>query len=612
MTKAYEFDGWQIGGMPALVRAGTDHAEVGLKKSPTDPTTSDDDFLWSNGWARDFWAGALTPLHFSIRAAEFDSNHREWRSVQGLSAAAALPLFKYRAGTAYINSEVEAEHLKTLMPPGWRAGMLGTTHPDERSAILAAPVDPLRTARAVIGMHVLRGGAGIRSWLTYARALLVERSAAELDGPSADALAALDDESLIAHAQVVSDYFAELNLTLWFGFYIYAPWAMNALAWMLGSWRRGGPDTGTVLNDLARGLPRPSALGRERQEIWELGRSIADSPTLRDAFEDGGEAGFLERLEASDEGREFLARYRTFLHEFGHLGSADRDLYHPRRSEDPGLVYGALRIVMRADLSRSPATLAAAQRETRRRTVAEATAQIAAGPFGGIRARLFGAVLGYVEDFWTLRDDQRHAAERVVMAKKRAWREIGRRLRERAALAEADDFYFLSAAENIALLRGRRPDLDDLGATVAARRADFERMLGGEVAVPMYLRGDQPEAEATAPEAAAAGTRLGATPLSGGLVVATARVVRNLGELDRLERDDVLIATSTDPGWSAAFLIAGGVIVEGGGALSFPGRMSREHEVPAVVLTNATKIVPDGARVELDADSGTVTVVRLP
>jgi phosphohistidine swiveling domain-containing protein len=612
MAGTYDFDGWATGGMPAAVPAGTDHAEVGLKKSPADPTTSDDDFLWSNGWARDFWAGALTPLHFSIRAAEFDSNHREWRSVQGLNAAAALPLFKYRAGTAYINSGVEAEHLRTLMPPAWRAGMLGTTHPDERAAILAAPVDPLRTARAVAGMHLLRGGAGVRSWLTYARELLVERSAAELDGPSAAALAELDDESLIRHAAVVSAYFAELNLTLWFGFYIYAPWAMNALAWMLGAWRRGGADTGAVLNDLARGLPRPSALGRERQEIWELGRAVADSPTLRAAFEEGDAGSFLGLLEGSEEGREFLVRYGAFLEDFGHLGSADRDLYHPRRSEDPGLVYGALRIVMRADPSRSPADLAAAQRATRERTVADVGAQIAAGPFGGIRARLFGAVLGYVEDFWTLRDDQRHAAERVVMAKKRAWLDIGRRLHERGALAAADDFFFLSAAENVALLHGRRTGLEDLGATVAARREDFERMLGGEVAVPMYLRGAEPEAEATAPAAASAGTRLEAGPLGGGRTTATARVVRHLGDLDRLGRGEILVATSTDPGWSAAFLLAGGVIVEGGGALSFPGRMSREHEVPAAVLPFATRIVPDGATVELDADAGTVTVVARP
>jgi pyruvate,water dikinase len=219
-------------------------------------------------------------------------------------------------------------------------------------------------------------------------------------------------------------------------------------------------------------------------------------------------------------------------------------------------------------------------------------------------------VLGYVQRFWTLRDDQRYAFERLVMAKKRAVREIGRRAFERDLLDRGDDFWFLSLDELTALLRDRDA-APELPATIDSRRQAFERMLSGQARQPLHLRGSTPLAEEP-PRPPAPGAVLAATPMSAGEATGTARVVRHLDQIERLGRGDVLVCAATDPGWSSAFLVANAVIVEHGGGLSFAGRMSREHSLPAVALPHATELIADGATVSVDGGRGSVALGTAP
>lgn len=76
-----------------------------------------------------------------------------------------------------------------------------------------------------------------------------------------------------------------------------------------------------------------------------------------------------------------------------------------------------------------------------------------------------------------------------------------------------------------------------------------------------------------------------------------------------LEPDDVLVAPLTDPAWTPLFTSAAAVIVEHGAPVSHAVIISRELGIPCVVsLTDATKLIRDGARVTVDGSTGSVTV----
>lgn len=76
---------------------------------------------------------------------------------------------------------------------------------------------------------------------------------------------------------------------------------------------------------------------------------------------------------------------------------------------------------------------------------------------------------------------------------------------------------------------------------------------------------------------------------------------------------DVLVAPFTDPAWTPLFLAANAVVVDVGAVQSHAAIVARELGIPAVVsVAHATRRIPDGAELEVDADAGTVTILALP
>ncbi len=51
----------------------------------------------------------------------------------------------------------------------------------------------------------------------------------------------------------------------------------------------------------------------------------------------------------------------------------------------------------------------------------------------------------------------------------------------------------------------------------------------------------------------------------------------------RLEQGEILVAPSTDPGWTPLFLTAGGLVMEVGEAMAHGAIVAREYGIPAVV-----------------------------
>jgi pyruvate,water dikinase len=75
----------------------------------------------------------------------------------------------------------------------------------------------------------------------------------------------------------------------------------------------------------------------------------------------------------------------------------------------------------------------------------------------------------------------------------------------------------------------------------------------------------------------------------------------------RLEPGEVLVAPSTDPGWTPLFLTAGALVMEMGGMMSHGAVVAREYGIPAVVgVPDATARIGTGEHVTVDGSAGTV------
>jgi pyruvate,water dikinase len=73
---------------------------------------------------------------------------------------------------------------------------------------------------------------------------------------------------------------------------------------------------------------------------------------------------------------------------------------------------------------------------------------------------------------------------------------------------------------------------------------------------------------------------------------------------------EILVTSSTDPGWVTLFSSISGIIVERGSLLSHSAIVAREMGIPCIVgVTDALKTLNDGDWVEMDGKTGLINIV---
>ena len=95
----------------------------------------------------------------------------------------------------------------------------------------------------------------------------------------------------------------------------------------------------------------------------------------------------------------------------------------------------------------------------------------------------------------------------------------------------------------------------------------------------------------------------------------TARVIRSVAEMNRVQAGDVLVSDMTDPDWEPVMKRASAIVTNRGGRTCHAAIIARELGIPAVVgCGNATELIKDGADVTVscaEGDEGFVYAGRL-
>ncbi|MEV0644163.1 PEP/pyruvate-binding domain-containing protein [Phytomonospora sp. NPDC050363] len=283
----------------------------------------------------------------------------------------------------------------------------------------------------------------------------------------------------------------------------------------------------------------------------------------------------------------------AFLTAYGHRAVGEIDLGLPRWSEDPAHLLGVLANYLRSDPGEH------APDAIFRRGAREAEAKIAelAGRCGPLRGRLVRFALGRARELAGLRETPKFWFVTALAAMRAELAAVGAELVASGRLDAVDDVYFLTLTD----LRGTA----GLRALAADRRETYAREMRRRH-LPRVLLSDGTEPEAAAVEASDGA--LTGTPASPGRVTGVARVVLDpVGA--HLEPGEILVAPSTDPGWTPLFLTAGALVMEMGGANSHGSVVAREYGIPAVVgVRDAVEAIRTGQRVTVDGTGGTVTV----
>jgi pyruvate,water dikinase len=313
----------------------------------------------------------------------------------------------------------------------------------------------------------------------------------------------------------------------------------------------------------------------------------------------------LSRLAADSD--EFKVAFADFINEYGARGPNEWETRSPTWETEPELALVAIEQMRRTPDAGSPIDHQAARAEERERVGAEIAAMLEGDP------ETHGQFLGALKAaplFLAGRERSKTNAIRLTHECRLALRELGRRYVEQGLCDNVNSYGMLRWDELDQLV----DDPASLTETLRQREhdyADLERLEppfvfeGSPPPVSSWaIRGGRPVAVATA------GDTLQGLPGCPGISRGIARVVLDSHDPTALEPGDVLVAPITDPSWTPLFVPAAGVIVDVGAPLSHAIIVSRELGIPCVVsVTDATRRIPDGAMVEVNGDTGTVTVI---
>ncbi len=299
----------------------------------------------------------------------------------------------------------------------------------------------------------------------------------------------------------------------------------------------------------------------------------------------------------------FAGAFAAFLDQYGHRGHYETYLRSPRWHEQPERLLEQVPALAEVDAqamrARQQAAAAAAWERIRREL-----------PFW-YRPLLRAQVKAANRDS-NRREAARSAIVSLLSAGRRLWLLIGERLVGEKALDRPGDIFHLMPGEVERYALGSLP-LAGLRARVADRGALFDRWQATEprewlALVPHGQTAQVPQAMEARSVRPGDGRVFRGVATGTGVVRGRVRRLRHPSEGLALRPGEILVAPSTDPGWTPLFLKAGGLVVETGGYLSHGAIVAREFGLPAVVnLPGILAILEDGDEVEVNGLQGTVS-----
>jgi phosphohistidine swiveling domain-containing protein len=333
-------------------------------------------------------------------------------------------------------------------------------------------------------------------------------------------------------------------------------------------------------------------------------------------------------LDVAGEPGEVLAALRSLRGETGEAATAytDRVGHRPVNGEDvgepcvielPELIVGAIRSALDTAESASAAD-----------GVGRRTAEVR-DAVPGVHRDAFDALLEEARLTYRLRDERGTYADLwAIGIMRRAILAAGQRLAMQGLIDEPSHLVEADYAELRMLVgSGEGVSGEELAERaryrLEARYTDAPPVIGGAPGEPLPPEWLPPAAARleralgaavqeifVAPQPQTEARKVRGLGVSPGTYEGTARVIRGTREFGRIEPGDVLVTNSTTTAFNIVLPLLGAIVTDRGGLLSHAAIVAREYGIPGVVgSTDATRVLPDGARVCVDGSAGEVEIL---
>ncbi len=343
--------------------------------------------------------------------------------------------------------------------------------------------------------------------------------------------------------------------------------------------------------------------------MYKVAKEARSAPAVAAAFEQGID-GLGERVADMAEAEAFNAAFADFTKRYGHRGPNDWELSSRTWENTPELAYAAIDVMRRAEEDLDPSS-----RLTDVEAKREAAAEIVRPHLNFMDKPNFNKAVKAIRHWVRGREGTRDLCIQLYLPTRQVYFELARRAAERGGTQNLRDAALLHPVDELPGYVAEPASYLDTIAERAALRDRFAAVeppffISSQAEVPGIEELEEAQAASQTAAAASTGDTLTGAPGCAGTARGRARVIMDPADGANMEPGDVLVAPLTDPSWTPLFLPASAVVVNVGALMSHAVIVSRELGIPCVVaVEGATDRIPDGAMVEVDGTTGTVTLV---
>jgi len=423
-------------------------------------------------------------------------------------------------------------------------------------------------------------------WLVLLAFLSVPRFMRHFEADSRvyeQAVANTPDDASVAQIRELT---LALARVLWTDLPAIYPWA--GAGWAIETLRkRSDAETSALLDCMNRGY--------EGELVVEMGIDMYRLARLIDAseFEDIGR--LAARIEARELAAPFLESWDRFMARYGCRGPMEMELSNPRYSDEPEILLRQMSSMVGGAADYDPA--AANARAIAERKEALQTLLARSGWFARQRLKLAAK---WIDGYSCARETPKYHWVLLVERQRTAALAFGRKLTAVGRLDAPEDVFHLKWDE---LEVAERDPAFDV-RTPARERAAWFRKLGAQVKEFPHVIDSRGRILRPAP--AADGDALAGLGISPGVARGPIKVLHDPYE-KTVEPGDVLVAYTTDPGWTPLFVNAAAIILQVGGVMQHGGVVAREYGKPCVAgIERVLTRFEDGQIVEVDGSAGQV------
>ena len=335
--------------------------------------------------------------------------------------------------------------------------------------------------------------------------------------------------------------------------------------------------------------------GYELLKLADMARDDKEALSFFTA-EDFQPLTWRERLPLNSNGDpNFRSHFEEFLEQYGHRAVYEGDFKNPRWREDPTYLLEFIRNQIQNPVKVNYKEMQRMKREQAQQEIKEKL---------GLRpSRL---KINYLTKLAVKSVAKRELLKSIgvksVEPLRLLYEEVGSRLAARGLLNERADVYHCAMIELLLMLDGIW-DGRGLKLLVEERKEKFKEY--EQLDPPDVIIDEIPQPKAAVQEVS--GEVFEGIGVAAGQATGAARLINHPNEGNLLKPGEILVAPSTDPGWTPLFLRASGLIMEVGGSFSHGAIVAREYGIPAVVnVPGAMKVLQDGEIVTVDGDEGKI------